>query len=163
MATKLTEEQQQAVDYRFMGMALAKAREAGRDGEIPIGAVIVRNGVIVGEGRNMTEALGDVTAHAEMLAITSAANGQDGKYLTDCTLYVTVEPCLMCAGAIGWSQLRRIVIGAQDTKRGYRTYMRAGVDGDVAASPFHPKAEVIYGVRADECAAIVRDFFRQKR
>lgn len=162
MAAKLTDEQQRALDDKYMALALRKAREAARDGEVPIGAVIIRNGAVIGEGRNMTEALGDVTAHAEMLAITSAANGQDGKYLTDCTLYVTVEPCLMCAGAIAWSQLRRIVIGAQDTKRGYRTYMRAG-EGSDCVSPFHPKAEVIYGVRGDECAALVRDFFRQKR
>lgn len=107
-----------AADARWMGHALRQAEQAAREGEVPIGAVVVCNGRIVGEGHNMTEALGDVTAHAEMLAITAAAQTMGGKYLTDCTLYVTVEPCLMCSGAIAWSQLRRIVIGAPDPKRG---------------------------------------------
>lgn len=142
-------------DIYFMGLALNQARQAAREGEVPIGAVVVCNGRVVGEGHNMTEALRDVTAHAEMLAITSAVSAMGGKYLTDCTLYVTVEPCLMCAGAIGWSQLRRIVIGAPDPKRGFSTY--------VDRSPFHPRAEVLDGVRAAECAALVTDFFRKKR
>lgn len=103
----------------------------------------------------MTEALADVTAHAEMLAITSAADTLGGKYLTDCTLYVTVEPCLMCAGAIAWSQLRRIVIGAPDPKRGYSVL--------TAASPFHPRAEVVTGVREAECSSLVKSFFRSRR
>lgn len=142
-------------DIYFMGLALNQARQAAREGEVPIGAVVVCNGRVVGEGHNMTEALRDVTAHAEMLAITSAVSAMGGKYLTDCTLYVTVEPCLMCAGAIGWSQLRRIVIGAPDPKRGFSTY--------VDRSPFHPRAEMLDGVRAAECAALVTDFFRKKR
>ncbi len=136
-------------DARFMRLALAEARMAASEGEIPIGAVVVCG------GRNLTERLADVTAHAEMQAITAAAQTLGGKYLTDCTLYVTVEPCLMCAGAIAWSQLRRIVYGAADEKRGYSvlTY----------ESPFHPRAEVIAGVLADECASLMRDFFRQRR
>lgn len=142
-------------DSRFMGLALAQARQAARQGEVPIGAVIVCNGRVIGEGHNMTESLDDVTAHAEILAITAAENSLGGKYLTDCTLYVTVEPCLMCAGAIGWSQLRRIVIGAPDPKRGYSTA--------TCKSPFHPKAQVVSGVRAAECSALVTAFFRSKR
>ena len=144
-----------AADARWMGHALRQAEQAAREGEVPIGAVVVCNGRIVGEGHNMTEALGDVTAHAEMLAITAAAQTMGGKYLTDCTLYVTVEPCLMCSGAIAWSQLRRIVICAPDPKRGYTAY--------VCRRPFHPKAEVVTGVRADECADIVREFFKKRR
>ena len=138
-----------------MRLALAEARMAASEGEIPIGAVVVCGGRVVGRGHNLTERLADVTAHAEMQAITAAAQTLGGKYLTDCTLYVTVEPCLMCAGAIAWSQLRRIVYGALDEKRGYSvlTY----------ESPFHPRAEVISGVLADECASLMRDFFRQRR
>ncbi len=142
-------------DARFMRLALAEARMAASEGEIPIGAVVVCGGRVVGRGHNLTERLADVTAHAEMQAITAAAQTLGGKYLTDCTLYVTVEPCLMCAGAIAWSQLRRIVYGAADEKRGYSvlTY----------ESPFHPRAEVIAGVLADECASLMRDFFRRRR
>ena len=142
-------------DARFMLLALAEARMAASEGEIPIGAVVVCGGRVVGRGHNLTERLADVTAHAEMQAITAAAQTLGGKYLTDCTLYVTVEPCLMCAGAIAWSQLRRIVYGAADEKRGYSvlTY----------ESPFHPRAEVIAGVLADECASLMRDFFRRRR
>ncbi len=138
-----------------MRLALAEARMAASEGEIPIGAVVVCGGRVVGRGHNLTERLADVTAHAEMQAITAAAQTLGGKYLTDCTLYVTVEPCLMCAGAIAWSQLRRIVYGAADEKRGYSvlTY----------ESPFHPRAEIIAGVLADECASLMRDFFRQRR
>lgn len=142
-------------DARFMRLALAEARMAASEGEIPIGAVVVCGGRVVGRGHNLTERLADVTAHAEMQAITAAAQTLGGKYLTDCTLYVTVEPCLMCAGAIAWSQLRRIVYGAADEKRGYSvlTY----------ESPFHPRAEIIAGVLADECASLMRAFFRQRR
>ena len=106
-------------DTYFMNLALAEARKALAEDEIPIGAIVVCNGNIVGRGHNMTETLGDVTAHAEMMAVTSAAQTLGGKYLTDCTLYVTVEPCLMCAGAIAWAQVKRIVYGAYDTKRRY--------------------------------------------
>ena len=117
--------------------------------------MVVCGGRVVGRGHNLTERLADVTAHAEMQAITAAAQTLGGKYLTDCTLYVTVEPCLMCAGAIAWSQLRRIVYGAADEKRGYSSL--------TYESPFHPRAEVISGVLADECASLMRDFFRQRR
>ena len=142
-------------DTRFMRLALAEARLAAAEGEIPIGSVVVCGGRVVGRGHNLTERLSDVTAHAEMQAITAAAQTLGGKYLTDCTLYVTVEPCLMCAGAIAWSQLRRIVYGAPDEKRGYSTL--------TYDTPFHPRAEVIAGVLADECASLMRAFFRQRR
>lgn len=142
-------------DIYYMRLALRQAMQAAHEGEVPIGAVIVCDGHVIGEGHNMTEALRDVTAHAEMLAITSAVAETGGKYLSDCTLYVTVEPCLMCAGAIAWSQLRRIVIGAPDPKRGYSTY--------VSRQPFHPRAEIVTGVLADECGQLVREFFRKKR
>lgn len=142
-------------DERFMRMALEEARAAALDDEIPIGAVVVSRGRVVGRGHNLTEKLTDVTAHAEMQAITAAANTLGGKYLPDSTLYVTVEPCVMCAGAIGWSQIRRIVVGASDPKRGYSTVM--------SKPPFHPKAVVVTGVLADECASLMRDFFARKR
>lgn len=140
-----------------MGLALAEAKAAAEDGEIPVGAVIVANGRVIGRGHNQTERLSDVTAHAEMLAISAAAQAIGGKYLRNCTLYVTVEPCPMCAGAIGWSQLRRIVIGAPDPKRGYSSILKPG------STPFHPRAEVSVGIREDECRAIIKDFFLNKR
>lgn len=140
-----------------MSLALAEARAAMAEGEIPIGAIVVGGGRILGRGHNQTERLRDVTAHAEMLAISAAAQSLGGKYLTDCTLYVTVEPCPMCAGAIGWSQLSRIVVGASDPKRGYSTIVRPG------CTPFHPRAQVTTGVLENECSTIMRDFFRSKR
>lgn len=143
-----------ADDSRYMLMALDEARQAALAGEVPVGAVVECNGRIVGRGHNLTEALADVTAHAEMQAITAAAATLGGKYLSDCTLYVTVEPCLMCAGAIGWSQLRRIVYGADDPKRGFASQCE---------NPFHPKATVTRGVLADECAALMKDFFAKRR
>ena len=142
-------------DERYMTLALAQAREAAAEGEIPVGAVVVCRGRIVAAAHNMTERLGDVTAHAEMLAITSAASTVGGKYLTDCTLYVTVEPCPMCAAAIGWAQVPRLVYGADDPKRGYSVMYER--------SPLHPRCEVSRGVMADECSAIVSDFFRARR
>lgn len=141
-------------DEYFMQQALRQARLAADRGEIPVGAVVVVDGRIVGAGHNLTEALRDVTAHAEMQAITSAATYLGGKYLTDCTLYVTVEPCLMCAGALGWSQISRIVYGCADPKRGYHTFCEA---------PFHKRTIVEGGVLADECAALMTDFFTNKR
>ncbi len=144
-------------DNYYMGLALAEARAAASEGEIPVGAVVVAGGRVIGRGHNQTERLDDVTAHAEMLAITAAARTLGGKYLPAATLYVTVEPCPMCAGAIGWSQLGRIVIGAPDTKRGYSTILRPGT------TPFHPRAEVITGVREAECAELMQSFFRNKR
>lgn len=142
-------------DERWMRVALDEARQALEADEIPIGAVIVAGGRVIGRGHNLTEALSDVTAHAEMQAITAAASTLGGKYLTDATLYVTIEPCPMCAGAIGWSQLRRVVYGAPDAKRGYT--------GIMSRSPFHPKCTVTSGVLADECASLMRAFFAARR
>lgn len=142
-------------DERFMRAALDEARQAFEADEVPIGAVVVCDGRIVGRGHNMTETFNDVTAHAEMQAITAAANTLGGKYLPECTLYVTVEPCLMCAGAIGWSQIRRIVYGATDDKRGYATF--------TSRQPFHPKATVTSGILADDAAELMRSFFARKR
>ena len=141
-------------DQQYMQRALDEARQALKEGEIPIGAVVVCKGRIIARAHNLTETLCDVTAHAEMQAITMAANQLGGKYLTDCTLYVTVEPCVMCAGAIGWAQLPRIVYGAHDEKRGFRQF---------APRAMHPKAECIGGVLEDECRQLMQDFFRQKR
>ena len=146
--------QNQSDDEKYMRMALAEARRAYEAEEVPIGAVIVSRGQVIARGHNLTETLTDVTAHAEMQAITSATNMLGGKYLVDCTLYVTVEPCLMCAGALGWSQISRVVYGAADDKRGYHTF---------CSHPFHRKTVVQGGVLADECAAIMTDFFKKKR
>lgn len=142
-------------DIKFMRAALDEAHQAFEADEIPIGAVVVCQGRIIGRGHNLTEQLNDVTAHAEMQAITAAANTLGGKYLQDCTLYVTVEPCMMCAGAIGWSQLSRIVYGAGDEKRGYSTFTNR--------HPFHPKATITPGVLADECKELMQRFFKRKR
>lgn len=144
-------------DEYYMRLALAEARLAASEGEIPIGAVIVAAGRVLGRGHNQTELLGDVTAHAEMLAISAAARTLGGKYLAGCTLYVTVEPCPMCAGAIGWSQLGRIVYGTPDPKRGYTSILRPG------ATPFHPRAQVTGGVLEDECRTLMQNFFSAKR
>ena len=135
-------------------MALDEAQKAYEADEVPIGAVIVSRGQVIARGHNLTETLTDVTAHAEMQAITSATNMLGGKYLVDCTLYVTVEPCLMCAGALSWSQISRVVYGAADEKRGYHTF---------CPNPFHKKTVVQGGVLADECAKIMTDFFKKKR
>lgn len=147
-------EEQQKKDEMYMQRALDEARLAFDEGEIPIGAVVVCRDRIIARTHNLTETLCDVTAHAEMQAITAAANTLGGKYLTDCTLYVTVEPCPMCAGAIGWAQIPRIVYGAPDEKRGY---------GLIAPKAFHPKATVVAGVLEDECREIMQSFFRLKR
>ncbi len=141
-------------DERYMKMALEEARVALAQDEIPVGAVVVAHGQVVGKGHNLTETLHDVTAHAEMQAITAAAETLGGKYLTGCTLYVTVEPCVMCAGAIGWSQLGRLVYGAGDEKRGFKKF---------APQSLHPKTEVVSGVLEEECAQLMKDFFKKKR
>lgn len=141
-------------DEQFMKMALQEARVAFDAGEIPVGAVVVCRNRVIARAHNLTERLGDVTAHAEMQAITSAAASLGGKYLTDCTLYVTLEPCVMCAGAIGWAQLSRVVFGAGDDKRGYRRF---------APGALHPKTQVEQGVLADECAALMKTFFAKRR
>lgn len=135
-------------------MALAQASEAASEDEVPIGAVIVCRGRIIGKGHNMTERLKDPTAHAEMIALTSATQAVGGKYLNDCTLYVTVEPCPMCAAALCWAQIGRIVYGAADPKRGFSLF---------SPSLLHPKTEVTSGVLGDECSKIVTDYFKSKR
>lgn len=143
-------------DMRFMRLALAEARRAAALGEVPIGAIVVGPaGTVLGRGHNLTERLADVTAHAEMQAITAAAATLGGKYLDGCTLYVTVEPCLMCAGAIGWSHLARIVVGTPDTKGGYTA--------NTIRTPFHPRARVDFGVLADECRTLMQEFFKSRR
>jgi tRNA(adenine34) deaminase len=141
-------------DAYFMGQALLEAQKAGERDEVPIGAVIVCKGRIIARGHNLTETLTDVTAHAEMQAITAAAQFLGGKYLVDCALYVTVEPCVMCAGALGWSQISRIVYGATDEKRGFAGF---------APQAIHPKTEVLYGVLEAECSKLMKDFFKKKR
>ena len=141
-------------DIEYMKQALVEARKAFDEDEIPIGAVIVCKGRIIARAHNLTETLNDVTAHAEMLAITAAATNIGGKYLNDCTLYVTVEPCPMCAGAIAWSQLGRVVYGAGDEKRGYQRY---------SPDVLHPKTEVTSGVCAQEATELMKKFFINKR
>ncbi|PLB86230.1 tRNA-specific adenosine deaminase [Dysgonamonadaceae bacterium] len=141
-------------DEYFMRQALTEAKLAFSEDEIPIGAVIVNKNRIIARAHNLTETLNDVTAHAEMQAITAAASVMGGKYLTDCTLYVTVEPCPMCAGALRWAQIAKIVFGASDEKRGYRT---------VSPGMLHPRTEVVSGILADECASLIQLFFEQKR
>lgn len=141
-------------DERYMRKALEEARRAFDADEIPVGAVVVCGDQIIARGHNLTEMLHDVTAHAEMQAITAAAEHLGGKYLDVCTLYVTVEPCIMCAGAIGWSQLGRLVYGASDPKRGYSYF---------APQALHPKTKVVSGVLEEECAALMKEFFQRKR
>ncbi len=141
-------------DERYMRKALEEARRAFEADEIPVGAVVVCGDQIIARGHNLTEMLHDVTAHAEMQAITAAAEHLGGKYLDVCTLYVTVEPCIMCAGAIGWSQLGRLVYGASDPKRGYSFF---------APKALHPKTKVVSGVLEEECAALMKEFFQRKR
>lgn len=141
-------------DEYYMKLALKQAQMAFEKDEVPVGAVVVYRDHIIAQTHNLTETLNDVTAHAEMQAITAAANALGGKYLDVCTLYVTVEPCVMCAGAIGWSQMGRVVYGAADLKRGFAVF---------APKAMHPKTEVVSGVLADECGALMKEFFRRKR
>lgn len=141
-------------DVKMMQRALEEARVAAEEGEIPVGAVVACDGRIIARAHNLTERLTDVTAHAEMQAITAAAEYLGGKYLNQCTLYVTLEPCTMCAGAIGWAQLGRLVIGAPDVRRGFTV---------VAPDALHPKTEVVQGVLGDECVEVMKAFFRQRR
>lgn len=140
-------------DEYFMRKALDEAYAALEKDEVPIGAIIVSKNKIIAKGHNLTETLTDVTAHAEMQSITSAANYLGGKYLIDCTLYVTMEPCVMCAGALYWSQIGKVVIGARDEKRGF---LKAGVN-------LHPKTKITWGVMENECSQIVKEFFKSKR
>lgn len=147
-------ETEYTMEHFFMQSALAEARLAAEEGEVPIGAVVVCGGRIVGKGHNRVEALGDATAHAEMQALTAAMNSLGGKYLPECTLYVTVEPCVMCAGAIAWSQVGRVVYGAADPKKGYSTY---------SDHIFHPKTTVTSGFMEEECKALMEEFFKKLR
>jgi len=141
-------------DIYYMKQALSEARKAAERGEIPVGAVVVANNRIVARAHHLTDTLHDVTAHAEMQALTAAANTLDSKYLQDCTLYVTLEPCVMCAGACFWAQVGKIVFGASDPKRGYQL---------LGSSVLHPRTEVIGGVLAEECAALLSEFFKERR
>ena len=141
-------------DERYMRDAMLQAQMATSEDEVPIGAVIVCRGRIIGKGHNMTERLNDPTAHAEMIAITAATEAMGGKYLNDCTLYVTVEPCPMCAGALAWSQIGKVVYGASDPKRGFSNF---------SPSLMRPKTEIVSGVLSDECGGLVTEFFRNKR
>ena len=142
------------LDEKYMREALREAQAAAAEDEVPIGAVVVSRGRVIAKGHNRVEALNDPTAHAEMIAITAACESVGGKYLTDCTLYVTVEPCPMCAAALGWSQISRIVYGAPDPKRGYTGF---------SPSLLHPKTEVTAGVLASECSELVSGYFKGKR
>ena len=146
--------EEMTADERFMALALEEARAALAQDEVPIGAVVVADGRVIGRGHNLTETLHDVTAHAEMQAITAAAEWMGGKYLDKCALYVTVEPCVMCAGAIGWSQLGRLVYGASDEKRGFQRF---------APKALHPKTVVVSGVLEEECSQLMKAFFKGKR
>ena len=141
-------------DIKYMKAALAEAQCAADEDEVPVGAVVVCQGRIIARAHNLTETLNDVTAHAEMQAVTAAADHLGGKYLDVCTLYVTVEPCTMCAGALGWAQLGRLVFGAYDPKRGYTVY---------APNALHPKTEVTGGVMEEECAELMKEFFSKRR
>ena len=141
-------------DVYFMKKAFAEAIQAFEEDEIPVGAVVVSKGKIIARAHNLTETLTDVTAHAEMQAITAASNLLGGKYLNDCTLFVTLEPCAMCAGALAWAQIGKIVYGASDEKRGFKK---------LAPNALHPKTEIISGVLGIECGELVQEFFKQKR
>lgn len=143
-----------ADDNFYMKQALQEAKCAFEEDEIPVGAVIVCGNRIIARAHNLTERLSDVTAHAEMQAITAASEYLGGKYLTDCTLYVTVEPCTMCAGALGWSQIGRVVYGAEDEKRGFRKF---------APQALHPKTQLVSGVMEEECTSLMKEFFQRKR
>lgn len=143
-----------ACDERYMQLAFLEAQKAYALGEIPVGCVIVADGQIVGRGHNLTETLQDVTAHAEIQAITAASNNLGGKYLTQCTLYVTLEPCVMCAGAIGWAQIKRLVYAADDDKRGFSR---------LAPYSLHPKCSVSSGILADQCRDLIQQFFKSRR
>ena len=154
-------------DEYYMMMALKEARRAFDEDEVPVGALIVLNEKVIARGYNMTEKLNDPTAHAEMIALTSAFGFLGSKYLPGATIYITVEPCLMCAGGLYWSKIGKVVYGAEDEKNGYKKMMRGGSSssggGWEGAWPFHPKTELIRGVLKDECAKLMKDFFQKKR
>ncbi len=146
--------EQREIDEKFMRHALKEAQQALEEQEVPIGAVVVADGKIIGRGHNLVETLADPTAHAEMQALTAATATLGGKYLQQCTLYVTVEPCIMCAGAIGWTQVGRVVWGADDPKKGYRCY---------SEQVFHPKTTIVRGILRDECETLMNSFFATLR
>jgi tRNA(adenine34) deaminase len=156
-------------DEYFMMQAIKEAKKAYEDGEIPVGAVVVLNEKIIARGHNMTERLNDPTAHAEMIALTSAFSAMGGKYLPEAGIYITIEPCLMCSGALYWSKIKRIIYGAEDEKNGYKKMMHGnsspsvGEGGWGKAWPFHPKTELVHGVLKDDCARLMKDFFKDKR
>ena len=147
-------------DEHFMRMALREAQKAYDAGEVPVGAVLVWGEKVIARGYNQVELLNDCTAHAEMIALTAAFNETGSKYVPEGTLYVTVEPCLMCCGALHWSKIGRIVYGAQDEKNGYRKYVNSDINN---AHVFHPKTQVTFGVLADECGQLMKDFFKERR
>ena len=140
-------------DEYFMNLALQQAQMAAERGEVPVGCIVVANDTIIAKSHNLTEALNDVTAHAEMQAITSAAAYLGGKYLINCTMYITLEPCVMCAGALAWSQISKVVIGAADPHRGFRN----------KNLKLHPKTEIVSGIMEPECSAVIKEFFKSKR
>jgi tRNA(adenine34) deaminase len=146
-------------DEYFMRQALKEAQQAYDEDEVPIGAVIVMGGRVIARGHNQTERLNDCTAHAEIIALTSAFNNLGSKYLPEASIYVTVEPCLMCAGALYWSKIGKVAFGAEDDKNGYRR----GIDSVPAPWPFHPKTLLVKGILGEECATLMREFFRSKR
>ena len=154
-------------DEYFMMQAIKEAKKAYEDGEIPIGAVVVLNEKIIARGHNMTERLTDPTAHAEMIALTSAFSAMGGKYLREASIYITIEPCLMCSGALYWSKIKRVIYGAEDEKNGYKKVMRGYSSptggGWEGAWPFHPKTELVHGILKDDCAKLMQDFFKDKR
>lgn len=151
------------LDIRFMKEALRQARLAYDAGEVPVGAVVVWDNKIIARGHNQVEQLNDSTAHAEMIAMTAAFNQVGSKYLPEATMYITLEPCLMCSGAMYWSKLGRIVYGASDEKNGYRKYVSSGKAIGNEMAPFHPKTELTHGIMADECAQIIKEFFQARR
>ena len=154
-------------DEYFMMQAFRQAKIAFEDGEVPVGAVVVINNKIVARGHNMVERLNDPTAHAEMIALTSAFNLLGAKYIPEAAIFITIEPCIMCAGAIFWSKLGKIVYGAEDEKNGYKRMIcgdsSSGGKGKKKGWPFHPKAELITGVMKEECSGLMKDFFKSKR
>lgn len=147
-------------DEHYMKLALQEAQKAYDAGEVPIGAIVVINNKIISRAHNQTELLHDCTAHAEMIALTAAFSELGSKYLTDATLYVTLEPCLMCSGALYWSKIGRIVYGAEDEKNGYSKYFSGNA---ATASPFHPKTNIQFGMLQDESLSLLKNFFSEKR
>ena len=156
-------ETREEADTRFMKEALRQAKLAYEAGEVPVGAVVVWDNKIIARGHNQVEQLKDSTAHAEIIAMTAAFNQVGSKYLTEATMYITLEPCLMCSGAMYWSKVARIVYGASDEKNGYRKYVSAPRHEGTNVAPFHPKTELVHGVLASECAQLMKEFFQARR